>query len=231
MRLRFQFFRHLSCLVLNRDEYSFLDLQFCVSLETALGFGLFKYTVFSSLLVSWSYHVGLGKSPLSRCDPAGSPVLITSNITLTFKDFTSYLPFTHHTCLGEDGFPSSSLRWQCHCNCLGASSWCLQHHSSPHQELMSIRCLFEKSPLLRSQEKSLWAAGVASWSIIQHFFVCCFNVLICSAQDQEVWGPRPCLKTQNASVIKIPRIIYSNLHPAKNRCAEVGRRKEGKEPR
>lgn len=43
-------------------------------------------------------RVGLGMSPLARHDAAGSPATITSNITLTFKNITSYLPFTHHTC-------------------------------------------------------------------------------------------------------------------------------------
>lgn len=104
-----------------------------------------------------SYCVGLGMLPLPRCDSDSFPVLTTSNIRLTFKDFTGYTLFTHHTCLGENAVPGSSLPWEGHSNCRGASSWCLQCHSSP--QLMSITFFFESLLLLRRQGKSLWAAG------------------------------------------------------------------------
>lgn len=87
--------------------------------------------------------------------------------------------------------------------------------------------------LLRSQRKRPWAAAVvelASSSAIEHCFLLCFIFLICSVQHQEAQGPRPCLRTPHASVIKLPIIIYSELHPGQNECAEVGRWKEGKKP-
>lgn len=87
--------------------------------------------------------------------------------------------------------------------------------------------------LLRTQGVNLWAAVVAelaSWLITQHFFTLWCHSFLCSEQHQAAWGPRACLRTPNASAIKIPGIIYSEIHTAKNKCAEVARWKEGKKP-
>lgn len=76
MRLRSQLFCYLYCLFLNTDEYSGLALWFCVLLETALGFGLFKYTLLRQSpgqLMCWQVD-DLRRSSLARCDPASSPV-------------------------------------------------------------------------------------------------------------------------------------------------------------
>lgn len=96
----------------------------------------------------------------------------------------------------------------------------------------SASLLTPAGSLLRIQ--GVWAVRVselASWSVVQHFFMLWCHSLVCSEQPQAAWGPRPCLRTPNASVIKIPWIIYSEPHPAESKCAEVARWKEGKKPR